>query len=186
MRPAYPPLCEHLSRLGAGACFRAGAALSPPTAGCCPCSTRLASGRSALLGFAGADDGGAGPARARGGSRAIRCRRGRPSARACSNSARVSAGDTARPLLHVRAGGLVMSGSAITSDTAKRPPGRSTRAASASTLRLSADRLMTQFEMTRRRLCGRVWKVVVVSRGPRAPRRARPCARPPGRSSAWC
>ncbi len=41
-----------------------------------------------------------------------------------------------------------MSGSAITSETAKRPPGRSTRAASASTLRLSAARLMTQFEIT--------------------------------------
>ena len=41
-----------------------------------------------------------------------------------------------------------MSGSAITSETAKRPPGRSTRAVSASTLRLSALRLITQFEIT--------------------------------------
>ena len=41
-----------------------------------------------------------------------------------------------------------MSGSAMTSETAKRPPGRRTRAASASTLRLSPDRLMTQLEIT--------------------------------------
>ena len=34
-----------------------------------------------------------------------------------------------------------------TSDTANRPPGFSTRNASASTRSLSADRLMTQFEM---------------------------------------
>jgi hypothetical protein len=36
----------------------------------------------------------------------------------------------------------------MTSETAKRPPGRSTRAASASTLSLSPARLMTQLEMT--------------------------------------
>ncbi|HZI98232.1 MAG TPA: methyltransferase domain-containing protein [Actinomycetales bacterium] len=41
-----------------------------------------------------------------------------------------------------------MSVSAITSETANRPPGRSTRAASASTTRLSAARLITQLEMT--------------------------------------
>ena len=41
-----------------------------------------------------------------------------------------------------------MSGSAITSDTAKRPPGRSTRAASRRTCGLSAERLMTQLEIT--------------------------------------
>ena len=41
-----------------------------------------------------------------------------------------------------------MPSSAITSETAKRPPGRSTRAASASTTRLSAARLITQLEMT--------------------------------------
>ena len=36
----------------------------------------------------------------------------------------------------------------MTSDTAKRPPGLSTRNASRSTASLSVDRLMTQFEMT--------------------------------------
>jgi hypothetical protein len=41
-----------------------------------------------------------------------------------------------------------ISGSAITSDTANRPPGRSTRAASRMTAGLSAERLMTQFEIT--------------------------------------
>ena len=41
-----------------------------------------------------------------------------------------------------------MPGSAITSETAKRPPGRSTRAASARTLRLSPARLITQLEIT--------------------------------------
>ena len=41
-----------------------------------------------------------------------------------------------------------MSASAITSETAKRPPGRSTRAASPMTFDLSPDRLITQFEMT--------------------------------------
>ena len=41
-----------------------------------------------------------------------------------------------------------MSGSAITSETANRPPGRSTRAASAMTLGLSPERLITQLEMT--------------------------------------
>ena len=41
-----------------------------------------------------------------------------------------------------------MSGSAITSETAKRPPGRRTRAASSSTCGLSADRLITQLEIT--------------------------------------
>jgi hypothetical protein len=41
-----------------------------------------------------------------------------------------------------------MSGSAITSETANRPPGRSTRAASRSTTALSAARLMTQLEIT--------------------------------------
>ena len=41
-----------------------------------------------------------------------------------------------------------MSGSAITSETANRPPGRSTRAASASTLGLSPERLITQLEIT--------------------------------------
>jgi hypothetical protein len=39
-------------------------------------------------------------------------------------------------------------GSAITSETAKRPPGRSTRAASRITRGLSADRLITQLEIT--------------------------------------
>ena len=39
-----------------------------------------------------------------------------------------------------------MSGSAMTSETAKRPPGLSTRAASASTLGLSAERLSTQLD----------------------------------------
>ena len=52
----------------------------------------------------------------------------------CSMSARVAAS---------------MSGSAITSETAKRPPGRSTRAASARTFALVAPtRLITQFEIT--------------------------------------
>ena len=41
-----------------------------------------------------------------------------------------------------------MSSSAITSETATRPPGRSTRAASAITFRLSPERLMTQLEIT--------------------------------------
>ena len=41
-----------------------------------------------------------------------------------------------------------MSASAITSETANRPPGRSTRAASASTLGLSPERLITQLEIT--------------------------------------
>ena len=41
-----------------------------------------------------------------------------------------------------------ISGSATMSVTAKRPPGRSTRAASRKTWGLSAERLMTQFEMT--------------------------------------
>ena len=41
-----------------------------------------------------------------------------------------------------------MSGSAITSETANRPPGRSTRAASRSTCGLSAERLITQLEIT--------------------------------------
>ena len=56
-----------------------------------------------------------------------------------------------------------MSGSAITSDTAKRPPGRSTRAASRSTAALSAARLITQFEMTTSTLASG-------SGSPRAPR----------------
>ena len=41
-----------------------------------------------------------------------------------------------------------MSGSAITSETAKRPPGLSTRAVSRSTRGLSVERLITQFEST--------------------------------------
>ena len=41
-----------------------------------------------------------------------------------------------------------MSGSAITSETANRPPGRSTRAASRITCGLSPERLITQLEMT--------------------------------------
>ena len=41
-----------------------------------------------------------------------------------------------------------ISGSAMTSETAKRPPGRSTRATSRSTAALSPERLMTQLEMT--------------------------------------
>ena len=41
-----------------------------------------------------------------------------------------------------------MSGSAITSETANRPPLFSTRAVSLSTLRLSAARLITQLEIT--------------------------------------
>ena len=41
-----------------------------------------------------------------------------------------------------------MSASAITSETANRPPGLSTRAASRRTRGLSPERLMTQFEMT--------------------------------------
>ena len=41
-----------------------------------------------------------------------------------------------------------ISGSATMSVTAKRPPGRSTRAASRKTCGLSAERLITQFEMT--------------------------------------
>ena len=44
--------------------------------------------------------------------------------------------------------GSSMSGSAITSETANRPPGRSTRAASQITRGLSPERLITQFEMT--------------------------------------
>ena len=40
-----------------------------------------------------------------------------------------------------------MSGSATTSLTAKRPPGRSTRAASRKTAGLSPERLITQLEM---------------------------------------
>ena len=41
-----------------------------------------------------------------------------------------------------------MSSSAITSETAKRPPGRRTRATSRSTLGLSPERLITQLEIT--------------------------------------
>ena len=41
-----------------------------------------------------------------------------------------------------------MPGSAITSETANRPPGRSTRATSRSTAGLSPERLITQFEIT--------------------------------------
>jgi hypothetical protein len=41
-----------------------------------------------------------------------------------------------------------MSGSATTSETANRPPGLSTRAASRSTCGLSVDRLITQLEST--------------------------------------
>ena len=41
-----------------------------------------------------------------------------------------------------------MSSSAITSETAKRPPGRRTRATSRSSFGLSAERLITQFEIT--------------------------------------
>jgi hypothetical protein len=68
-------------------------------------------------------------------------------ASACSNSVRVSAPAT-QPVycsMSVRVASS-MSESAITSETAKRPPGRSTRAASASTLDFSAERLITQFE----------------------------------------
>ena len=46
-----------------------------------------------------------------------------------------------------------MSGSAITSETANRPPGRSTRAASRRTLGLSPERLITQLEITTSTVC---------------------------------
>jgi hypothetical protein len=71
------------------------------------------------------------------------------SASASRNSTSVRA--PAMQPVHSRMSAFVassMSGSAITSDTAKRPPGRSTRAVSAITVRLSAARLITQFEMT--------------------------------------
>jgi Fe-S-cluster-containing dehydrogenase component len=68
---------------------------------------------------------------------------------ACSNSARVRA--PAMQPVHSAMSARVaasMSGSAITSDTANRPPGRSTRAVSRSTRDLSAARLITQLEIT--------------------------------------
>ena len=58
------------------------------------------------------------------------------------------AGDAAGPCGHVGAVAASMSGSAMTSETAKRPPGRRTRAASRSTASLSPERLMTQLEIT--------------------------------------
>ena len=66
-----------------------------------------------------------------------------------SYSARVSA-----PAMQPTSGGHVcrvassMSWSATTSETAKRPPGLSTRAVSRSTCGLSPERLITQLEMT--------------------------------------
>ena len=58
------------------------------------------------------------------------------------------AGDAAGPLLPCpRRVASSMSGSATTSLTAKRPPGRSTRAASRNTRGLSAERLITQLLM---------------------------------------
>ena len=89
------------------------------------------------------------PARARGGSPGSRCRRGRRPRAAASNSLRVSA-PAMQPVhccMSLRVASSMPS-SAITSETAKRPPGRRTRAASRSTCGLSPDRLMTQFEMT--------------------------------------
>ena len=57
-------------------------------------------------------------------------------------------GHAADPKLHARADGSgSVSPRTTTSDTAKRPPGFSTRKPRASTRRLSADRLMTQLEM---------------------------------------
>ena len=57
--------------------------------------------------------------------------------------------DAARELLPCRrAWRRPCPASAITSETAKRPPGRSTRAASRSTCVLSAERLITQLEIT--------------------------------------
>ena len=66
-----------------------------------------------------------------------------------SNSSRVSAPAT-QPVHACMSARVAssMSGSAITSETAKRPPGRRTRAASRTTRGLSADRLMTQLEIT--------------------------------------
>ncbi len=74
---------------------------------------------------------------------------GRLAVSARSNSSRVSA-----PAMHPVQAAMSarvassMSGSAITSETANRPPGRSTRAASRSTSALSAARLITQLEIT--------------------------------------
>ena len=70
-------------------------------------------------------------------------------ASAASYSARVSA--PAMQPVHCAMSARVaasMSSSAMTSETAKRPPGRSTRAASRRTRALSAARLMTQLEIT--------------------------------------
>src|ERR671910_1085698 len=70
-------------------------------------------------------------------------------ARASSNSARVRA-PAMHPVHSCMSARVAssMSGSAITSETANRPPGFRTRAVSARTLRLSAARLITQFEIT--------------------------------------
>ena len=65
------------------------------------------------------------------------------------NSSRVSA--PAMQPVHACMSALVCSsmfGSAMTSETANRPPGLSTRAVSRRTLGLSAERLITQLEMT--------------------------------------
>src|SRR5438270_4781084 len=70
-------------------------------------------------------------------------------ASSCANCARVSA--PAMHPVHFAMSARVassISGSAITSLTAKRPPGRRTRAVSRSTFALSPERLMTQLEIT--------------------------------------